>query len=273
MTAQIVSVNLENFEEIVIRGSMERPVVVDFWASWCNPCKMLGPVLEKLSQEMDFVLAKVDTEAENQLAGYFQISSIPDVRIFHQGQMIDGFQGALPEQEIRLRLGKYFQTPEQMATTQAESLIETGQFETALLLIEKLLTQDPDNRHLLFLKASAWVKMGQQDDAIALLKTFQEGQDDYQQAQSLLELMSFHAILAQPEPKDPQEKAYRDTCQLAVHEQWDEALQGFLRLVQNTPHDEALPARKAMLTLFGVLGAKHELTWKYRALLNRIIFI
>jgi len=94
---------LASFEQDVILKSKEVPVLVDFWAEWCGPCKALGPILEKLASEFNggFLLAKVDVDKEQQLAGYFQVKSIPTVMLLKDGQIVDGFPGALPENQLR----------------------------------------------------------------------------------------------------------------------------------------------------------------------------
>ena len=99
----VFDATLPSFEQDVILRSKQVPVLVDFWAAWCGPCKALGPVLEKLAGEFagGFVLAKVDVDKEQQLAGYFQIKSIPTVMLLKDGQIVDGFPGALPEGQLR----------------------------------------------------------------------------------------------------------------------------------------------------------------------------
>src|SRR5690606_32647216 len=91
------------FEDTVIRKSLQTPVLVDFWATWCGPCKTLGPVLEKLAGDYNgaFLLAKVDVDAEQELAAAFQIRSVPTVMLVKDGQLVDGFPGALPEGQLR----------------------------------------------------------------------------------------------------------------------------------------------------------------------------
>ena len=101
--AHVFDASLAAFEQEVIQRSRQVPVLVDFWAAWCGPCKTLGPFLERLAAEYKggFVLAKVDVDAEQQLAGYFQIKSIPTVMLLKDGQIVDGFPGALPEGQLR----------------------------------------------------------------------------------------------------------------------------------------------------------------------------
>jgi len=99
----VFDASLDGFEQTVLAKSNETPVLVDFWATWCGPCKTLGPMLEKLADEFNggFVLAKVDVDQEQQLAGYFQIRSVPTVMLVKGGQIVDGFPGALPEGQVR----------------------------------------------------------------------------------------------------------------------------------------------------------------------------
>lgn len=99
----VIDVGVEGFETTVLAKSQETPVLVDFWAPWCGPCKTLGPLLEKLADEFNggFILAKVDVDKEQQLAGYFQIRSVPTVMLVKGGQIVDGFPGALPEGQVR----------------------------------------------------------------------------------------------------------------------------------------------------------------------------
>ncbi|MFZ9934770.1 MAG: thioredoxin [Arenimonas sp.] len=103
MNAFVFDAKLDSFEQDVINASKETPVLVDFWAEWCGPCKQIGPLLEKLALEFNggFLLAKVDVDKEQQLAGYFQIKSIPTLMLLKDGKIVDGFSAALPEAQLR----------------------------------------------------------------------------------------------------------------------------------------------------------------------------
>lgn len=271
--SSIIDVTLDNFEDVVIHGSMKRPVVVDFWANWCAPCKQLGPVLERLSQELDFVLAKVDTETNQQLAAYFRISSIPDMRVFSQGQMVEALQGALPEAQLRKALAKHFLSEADKALLEAEALLQQGSPESALPILDALLQAKPKEKKVLYCKAKAMVDLGKTEEATLLLKEFAEGDDFFREAKALAELMDFHQECAKKDLSDPIALAYQNACALALQGQYRESLEALLTIVQNHKNWREDSARKAMITLFGVLGAKHELTWEFRSRLNTILFI
>jgi putative thioredoxin len=163
----MIDVTIENFESEVIAASMTQPVLVDFWAPWCGPCKVIGPLLEKLEAEYAgrFKLVKIDSDQEQQLAGAFGIRSIPTCILLMNGQPVDGFMGALPEGKIREFLDKHVPP----AAEQEEETIEEEETNLdAGAQLEKLqhtVATDPANDDARFEYVKALLLAGRSDDA------------------------------------------------------------------------------------------------------------
>ncbi|MCZ2089803.1 MAG: thioredoxin [Burkholderiales bacterium] len=147
----MIDVTVQNFEAEVINASAQVPVLVDFWAPWCGPCKTLGPILEQLEAEYAgrFKLVKIDSDQEQQLAGAFGIRSIPTCILMKNGQPVDGFAGALPAGQVRAFLDKHVPSEGTLAAEaqadEAEALLESGDTDAALAKLAQALAQDPGN--------------------------------------------------------------------------------------------------------------------------------
>ena len=152
----MIDVTLQNFEAEVIEASMTTPVLVDFWAPWCGPCKSLGPILEKLEVAYGgrFKLVKINSDDEQQLAGAFGIRSIPTCVLLMNGQPVDGFMGALPEGQVRAFLDKHVPAESELAAEaeaeQAQQHLASGDVETAQAALASALAADPNNDDIRF---------------------------------------------------------------------------------------------------------------------------
>lgn len=141
-----VSYEVKDFQRQVIEASRNKPVLVDFWADWCGPCKSLGPVLEKLAGETDaWDFVKVDVDANRELAGGYQIRSIPAVKLFVDGVVVEEFAGALPEGQIRDWLDRALPSEADVLVSQAAGLADAGDDAAARALLEKILATTPDH--------------------------------------------------------------------------------------------------------------------------------
>ncbi|MBS4038595.1 MAG: thioredoxin [Hydrogenophaga sp.] len=167
----MIDVTIANFESEVIEASMHTPVLVDFWAPWCGPCKVIGPLLEKLETAYGgrFKLVKIDSDQEQQLAGAFGIRSIPTCVLLKNGQPVDGFMGALPEGQIRAFLDKHVPTEGELEAeadeAEAMDALAEGDVGAALEKLQQAVAADPANDDARFDLVKLLLELGQDDDA------------------------------------------------------------------------------------------------------------
>lgn len=196
-----------NFESDVLQASLQTPVLVDFWATWCGPCKTLGPILEKLAGEYAgaFRLAKIDCDKEQQLAGMFGVRSIPTVVLIQGGQIVDAFSGALPESQVREFLKRHgvepasrIEAPAQDVEDGAATPAETPQ--AAIARIERALASDPDDAGLKLDLALAKARSGDTTNAQATLDALPVDLAEDDRAKAVAALLAMHQSLSAISP-------------------------------------------------------------------------
>ena len=273
--SQILEITLENFDSMVMAVSKERPVVLNFFSSRYPECTTYAALLEKQASILDFTLGTVNLDApeNSQFIQVFRVQALPDVRIISDGQIIDAISGVMPEDKLKVRLEKHFLSDEKRYLMNAESLIEQKFWDEAFPLIESVLKERPGNKPYLLLKAKVLLGQGQVALAKEILEGFIASDDEYTSARSYLSLIDFHVEVAKTDVQGEEAQIYHEASLFAVQSEYKKALLRFLDLVQKNKEWNNGAASKAMLTLFGVLGPKHELTWEFRSKLNTILFI
>lgn len=267
----VVEVNDHDFETAVIERSRAAPVVVDFWAPWCGPCRALGPTLERLAQEMQgaFILAKVNVDQNPVLSGRFKVQSIPMVTGFRDGEAVDSFMGALPESQVRAWLRKLIPSAaDRLASEAAELATEAP--DAAIERYRAALAEDA--AHLPSLLGLGRILVQQGDpQAMQVLKQVLQGSKGYSEAQALINLSSF---LATPEVTEAGTSAARFATAATQGRAgtWEQALQSLLELVQRDRAYGDDAARRAMLAIFSLLGEHDPLVVRYRRLLASALF-
>lgn len=190
-----------NFETDVLQASLQTPVLVDFWATWCGPCKTLGPILEKLADEYAgaFKLAKIDCDKEQQLAGMFGVRSIPTVVLIAGGQIVDAFSGALPESQVREFLKRHKIEPAARIEAPAQDVDDNAPAETpqaAVARIEQALAAAPDDAGLKLDLALAKARTGDTTNAQAMLDALPVELAGDDRAKALAALLAMRQSLA-----------------------------------------------------------------------------
>lgn len=273
----IIEIDDSNYEQIVVQGSHQVPVLVDFWASWCQPCKMLMPVLAKLADEYQgrFILAKINTEEQQAIAGQFGIRSIPTVKLFRDGQPVDEFAGALPEQDIRAFLDRHLPRASDGAISQAGERLSTGDTEGALALLNQARTEDPGNPRLVLGMAQVQAASGDLDNAEQTLDQLPGEEQDKPEARELRAQLFFGRIASGAGPEDDaarrvaespddSEARYRLAAQQVMANDVENALENLLLIVQKDRKFGDDAARLALLRLFDMLRGDPSVT-RYRA--------
>ena len=276
-SAYIFDATVENFQQGVIENSEKRPVVVDFWADWCQPCKMLMPILDKLVNEFDggFVLAKVDSDAQQELSARYGVRSIPSVKIFRNGEVVDEFTGVQPEETIRSLIERHLPSEVDDMRNEAMAMIRQGDLPGGRERLEQAEKLDPDNASVQIDLAHLDAEKGDYSKAEQRLKKLPIADCEKPEVAGLLAKLEFALASENAEDKqtlqekiqaDPKNSAAR--YQLAAHHVVDgdyaSALEQLLQLVMfdRKYNDDA--GRRAMLSIFALLGDDHELTGQYR---------
>ncbi len=272
-----------NFERDVVERSMHVPVVIDFWAEWCGPCKMLGPLLEQLAEEYggQFVLAKVNTDKESELAMQFGVRSIPAVFGVRDGRAVDGFIGVQPEAAIRSWLDRLLPTPAERIIAEARRL-ELSDPQAAEAKYNVALSLDPDLLPAQIGLARVALEQGRLEDAQAAIAAmerqgFLEPEAERIKAELVLRLQAQNAGGVEParaalaaNPDDLNLK-FQLAEALAAAGQYADALALCLELVERDRKGVGERARQTMIAIFQLLPPGSELVTEFQRQLSMVL--
>lgn len=270
----IVNVTEADFDYQVIAFSQQRPVVVDFWAEWCAPCRVIGPLLERLAQDARgaFRLAKVNIDENPKLAKRYEIYSIPAVKAFQNGRPVAEFVGVIPEPQLRNFIGNLVPDETKLALEKGQGLLSMRQIQAAEETFREILEKRPGYPPALLGLSKSQLLQGKHQEAHHILRAFPTSKESTA-AESLRPLadalQNIQALFAED---DPLEAAYKRALDLIRRGNTPAAMDGILDILREDRRFRSGEAHRIMLAIFELLGDEDPLVDEYRRELANILF-
>ena len=284
MSQHIVNIDETNAAALLIDESHKRPVVVDFWADWCEPCKVLMPMLERIADEYNgaFLLAKVNADEQGMIAQQFGVRSLPTVMVIQNGQPVDGFAGAQPENAVRELLGKYLPKPWDGLLQLANEAIEAGDYGRALTPLRQAWEESGQLYEITVAYAHALIECLRLDEAETLLEGVRLADRDaaYEQLQAQLEIKREASrspeveALEQELAADPDNLDVRQqlAVQLTNAGQFKQAMEHLVTILQQDLEHGDGATRKILLDTIASLGKGDPLAAEYQRKLYSLLY-
>jgi len=280
----IRNVTQENFESEVIQASDSMPVLVDFWADWCQPCRMLAPLLEQLAQDYDgrLKVVKVDTDAQPQLAANHGVRALPTVKLFRNGEAVNDFSGVQPLAGIRAFIEPWLPRASDNVLQEATALADRGERDRALELLNQAVAADPEDYRTHPLLAELLIREKRYDQAEQIIRSLPVNiqQDDV--IHRLNAMLGFARVagdapaestLAAAVEQDPADldARYQLGAVKVMEGDYEEAMDNLLEIIRRdrTYGDDA--GRRALVDVFQLLGNQDQLVKKYRGKLSSVL--
>ncbi len=276
-TPYAFDIGAENFQQYVLENSYKVPVLVDFWAEWCAPCKTLKPVLESLAAEYNgqFLLAKINSDNEQALAQQFGVRSLPTVKVFRNGEIVDEFMGAQPEPVVRQLLERHIERESDRLAAEAVLAAEDGNHDLAQELFLKAHDMDPANHRVTTAMARFLVDQGEAERAEQMIQSLPLELREDAEARGLLAQISIMKatsdapdvpVLEQRISEDPDDlKARLLLANISIADKdYETGMEHFLEIMKRDRGFEDDAGRKGLINCFEMLGGEGELVSAYR---------
>ncbi|MFO8008424.1 MAG: tetratricopeptide repeat protein [Candidatus Brocadiia bacterium] len=273
------------FESDVLEASAERPVVVDFWAEWCAPCRALGPVLEEVVESYGdrAALARVNVDEHRQVAARYGVQGIPAVKVFRDGAVVGEFVGALPRPEVERALARVLPTRADELVREGHQLLGSGDTDAARERFESALEEEPGHAAALLGLGRIALESGETELARELLGRIGEDASEHAPARALLAGVEFAETCREhggaeacrerlESAPDDLDARYALGCCLAAREDYEEALEAFIEVLSRDRKYRDDAARQAVLDVFELIGPRSELAGRYRRKLAAVLY-
>lgn len=274
-------VTLSDFSSQVIEASRTRPVLVDFWATWCQPCAMLSPILEQLEQEYAgrISIVKVDTDAEAGLAMDYMVRSLPTVKLFVHGEVVGEFSGVLPPEEIRRFLDEHLPRSSDSDLEKAMDLAERGDPQQALAMLRGAIESDPENYRLHSKLAALLIEHGRLDEAESVIKTVPANLE----CEDPFTTLAARIRLARIAGKDADTESLRESlskrpedldlrlrlgAREALNGEYEASMSELMEVIRSDRAFGDDAGRRTLLDVFSILDKDDPLVRKYRSRLS-----